>query len=175
MTRTPTPNIPPLVESDEREFLDSGVPSTVAIAKHPLHPLIVTFPIAFLTGALVTDLAYWLTGDLFWARGSFWLIAAGLATGLVAAVTGLADFLRIERVRQHSAGWIHLVGNVIALGLSIANFLLRWNNQAGAVLPFGVILSLLVASLLGLTGWYGAELIYRHKVAVIGNGPNSKP
>lgn len=175
MTRTPTPNIPPLVESDEREFLDSGVPSTVAIAKHPLHPLIVTFPIAFLTGALATDVVYWLTDDVFWARASFWLIAVGLATGLVAAVTGLADFLRIERVRQHSAGWIHLVGNVIALGLSIANFLLRLNNHAGAILPLGLILSLLVASLLGLTGWYGAELIYRHKVAVIGNGPNAKP
>jgi uncharacterized membrane protein len=42
-----TPDIPLLVESDEAEFLDSGVPSTVHVLKHPLHPLIVTFPIAF--------------------------------------------------------------------------------------------------------------------------------
>lgn len=172
---TQTPNIPPLVESDEREFLDSGVPSTVAIAKHPLHPLIVTFPIAFLTGALFTDLAYWLTGDSFWARGSFWLILAGIVTGLLAAVTGLSDFLRIERVRQHSAGWIHLIGNVIALVLSLISLILRWNNVEGAILPTGLILSLVVATALGVTGWFGAELIYRHKVAVIGNGPNSRP
>ncbi|PSF37593.1 hypothetical protein C7H19_08525 [Aphanothece hegewaldii CCALA 016] len=175
MTQTPTPNIPPIVESDEREFLDSGVPSTVAIAKHPLHPLIVTFPIAFLTGALVTDLAYWLTGDLFWARGSFWLILAGVATSLVAAATGLADFLRIERVRQHSAGWIHLIGNIAAIVLSLINLVLRWNNQAGAIVPVGLLISLVVGTILGVTGWFGAELIYRHKVAVIGNGPNSRP
>lgn len=172
---TQTPNLPPIVESDEREFLDSGVPSTVAIAKHPLHPLIVTFPIAFLSGALVTDLVYWLTDDLFWARGSFWLILAGIVTGLVAAATGLADFLRIQRVRQHSAGWIHLIGNVVAIVLSLINLVIRLNNVEGAIVPVGLLISLVVGTLLAVTGWFGAELIYRHKVAVIGNGPNSRP
>jgi hypothetical protein len=52
---TPFPNIPPLIESDDREYLDTGVPSTVAIAGHPLHPLSVIFPIAFLALALGTD------------------------------------------------------------------------------------------------------------------------
>ncbi len=174
MSRT-TPNIPLLVESDEAELRDSGVPSTVHVAKHPLHPLIVTFPIAFLTGALATDAAYWLTNDAFWARASFWLILGGLVTGLVAAATGMSDFLRIGRVREHSAGWAHMVGNIAALTLSAANLWLRWNNQSGAILPTGIILSLFVASILGVTGWYGAELIYRHKVAVIGIGPNGRP
>lgn len=172
---TQTPNIPPLIESDEREYRDSGVPSTVALAGHPFHPLIVTFPIASLTGVLATDVGYWLTDDLFWARASFWLLITGLLTGVVAAITGLLDFLRIERVREHSAGWIHLIGNVIALTLSVINLVLRWDNQTGAILPIGIILSLLVATILGVTGWYGAELIYRHKVAVIGYGPNGRP
>ncbi|HEY9909273.1 MAG TPA: DUF2231 domain-containing protein [Thermosynechococcaceae cyanobacterium] len=172
---TQTPNIPPLIESDEREYRDSGVPSTVAIAGHPLHPLLVTFPIAFLTGALGTDVGYWLTSDSFWARASFWLIGAGLVTGLVAAATGMSDFLKIDRVRQHSAGWAHMTGNVAALSLSLASFVLRWGNQTGAVLPIGLIISLLVAVLIAVTGWYGAELIYRHKVAVIGYGPNGRP
>lgn len=172
---TQTPNIPPIIESDEREYRDSGVPSTVAIAGHPLHPLLVTFPIAFLTAPLATDLAYWFTQDLFWARVSVWLIGAGIVTGLIAAVTGLMDFLKIDRVRQHSAGWIHMVGNVAAIGLSLINFGLRWENQAGAIVPTGLILSLIVATALGVTGWYGAELIYRHKVAVIGHGPKTKP
>ncbi len=172
---TQTPNLPPLIESDEREYRDSGVPSTVAIAGHPLHPLIVTFPIAFLTGALGTDLAYVLTNDLFWARASFWLILAGLLMGLVAALTGLLDFFKINRVRQHSAGWIHMIGNIIALGLSFVNLFLRWNNQSSAIVPTGIILSLVVATVLGITGWYGAELVYRHKVAVIGYGPNDRP
>lgn len=172
---TQTPNIPPVIESDEREYRDSGVPSTVAIAGHPLHPLIVTFPIAFLTGVLGTDVGYWLTSDPFWARASFWLLIAGLITGVVAALTGMSDFLKIDRVRQHSAGWAHMAGNVAALGLSLINLVLRWGNQTGAVLPTGLIISLLVAGLLGITGWYGAELVYRHKVAVIGYGPKTRP
>lgn len=172
---TQTPNIPPVIESDEREYRDSGVPSTVAIAGHPLHPLIVTFPIAFLTSVLATDLAYWLTDDTFWARASFWLLLGGLLTGVIAAATGMSDFLKIDRVRQHSAGWAHMAGNVAALGLSLVNLVLRWGNQTGAILPVGLIISLLVAALLGITGWYGAELIYRHKVAVIGYGPKGRP
>lgn len=172
---TQTPNIPPVIESDEREYRDSGVPSTVAIAGHPLHPLIVTFPIAFLTGALATDLGYWFTDDSFWARASFWLLIGGLVTGVLAAVTGMSDFLKIDRVRQHSAGWAHMVGNVAALGLSLVNLVLRWGNQTGAILPVGLIISLLVSALLGITGWYGAELVYRHKVAVIGYGPKGRP
>ena len=172
---TQTPNVPPLIESDENEYRDSGVPSTVAIAGHPFHPLLVTFPIAFLTGVLATDLGYWLTGDLFWARASFWLIGAGILTGLVAAVTGMLDFLKIDRVRQHNAGWIHMVGNVAALSLSLVNFGLRWGSRTEALLPSGLILSAAVATLLAVTGWYGAELVYRHKVAVIGYGPKSRP
>ena len=172
---TQTPNLPPIIESDEREYRDSGVPSTIAIAGHPLHPLLVTFPIAFLTGALGTDVGYWLTGDQFWARASYWLIGAGLVSGVVAALAGMSDFVKIDRVRQHSAGWAHMVGNVAALSLSLVNFVLRWGNQSGAILPTGLLLSLLVATLLGITGWYGAELIYRHKVAVIGYGPNGRP
>jgi uncharacterized membrane protein len=172
---TQTPNIPPIIESDEREYRDSGVPSTVAIAGHPLHPLLVTFPIAFLVGVAGTDAAYWLTSDPFWARASFWLIIAGLVTGVVAALTGMSDFLKIDRVREHTAGWAHMIGNVVALGLSLINLVLRWNNIVGGVLPTGIILSVIVAAVLGATGWYGAELVYRHKVAVIGYGSKHRP
>jgi uncharacterized membrane protein len=172
---TQTPNIPPFIESDEREYQDSGVPSTVAIAGHPFHPLIVTFPIAFLTGALGTDVGYWLTGDPFWARASFWLIGAGIVTGLLAAATGMLDFLKIDRVREHQAGWVHMTGNIAVLALSLVSFVLRWGNQAGAVLPTGLVISLFVATLIGVTGWYGAELVYRHKIAVIGYGSKHRP
>jgi uncharacterized membrane protein len=163
-----TPNVPPFIESNEREYRDSGIPSTVAIAGHPLHPLIVTFPIAFLTGAFGADLGYWLTSDPFWARAALWLIGSGFIAGLVAALTGMLDFLKIDRVRKHSAGWTHMLGNVTAMVLTLINWGIRWNNVEGAVLPVGIVLSLIVASLLAITGWYGAELVYRHKIAVIG-------
>ncbi|MFM7426641.1 MAG: DUF2231 domain-containing protein [Elainella sp.] len=171
---TQTPNIPPLIESDPAEYRDSGIPSTVAVAGHPLHPLIVTFPIAFLTGVLGTDLGYWLTGDVFWARASVWLLGAGLLSGIVAALTGMMDFLKIDRVRKRRAGWLHMTGNVAALTLSLVNWILRLGNPTGSVVPLGIIISLVVATLLGITGWYGAELIYRHKVAVIGYNSRSE-
>ncbi len=172
---TQTPNIPPLIESNEREYRDSGVSSTVAIAGHPLHPLIVTFPIAFLTGAFGADVGYWLTHDPFWARAAIWLIGAGFIAGLVAALTGMLDFLKIDRVRKHNAGWIHMAGNVAAMALTLVNWILRWDNDEGAILPVGLIISLVVASLLAITGWFGAELVYRHKVAVIGESDRREP
>lgn len=172
---TQFPNIPPFIESSEYEYRDSGIPSTVAIAGHPLHPLIVTFPIAFLTGAFGADVGFWLTHDFFWARAALWLIGAGFVAGLLAALTGMLDFLRIDRVKKHRAGWIHMVGNVGAMFLTLVNWALRWDNVEGAVLPTGLVISLVVASLLGITGWYGAELAYRHKVAVIGEGDRHKP
>ncbi len=165
---TETPNIPLVVESEESDYRDSGIPSTVAIAGHPLHPLIVTFPIAFLVGAAGSDLGYWLTKSSFWAQASLWLVGVGLVSAVVAALTGMLDFLRIGRVRKRTAGWAHMILNVAALVLTTGNFLLRLGDPAKAVLPIGIIISLIVATLLGLSGWYGAELIYRHKVAVIG-------
>ncbi len=172
---TPYPNIPAVLESDSREFRDTGVPSTVAVAGHPIHPILVQFPIAFLVGATLADVVFWFNRDSFWALGAYWLILGGLVGGLAAAATGLMDFFRIERVRKRTAGWAHLILNVIALGLTLVNLLIRWNHPVSAVLPWGLVISLIVATGLGLSGWYGGELVYRHKISVIGNGSRSEP
>jgi len=170
---TQTPSIPPLIESDETDYQDSGVTSTVAVAGHPLHPLIVLFPIAFLVAAPAADIGYWLTKDLFWARAAYWLIGAGLVSSAPAVLTGLLDFLRIERVRKRKAGWAHMLLNIAAVVLTILNFGVRLGDRAENILFLGLAISAIVATVLGLSGWYGAELIYRHKVAVIGYGdPN---
>jgi len=171
---TQTPDIPPVIESDESDYRDSGVPSSVAIAGHPFHPLIVTFPIAFLVGTAGTDLVYWWLREPFWGQASLLLIGLGLASGVLAALTGLVDFLRIGRVRKRSAGWAHMLLNIAALGLTTINLVLRLGKPLDAILPFGLIVSILVATLLGLSGWYGAELVYRHKVAVIGYGDRDR-
>jgi len=78
--------------------VSKGVRSTLTIAGHPIHPMLVPFPIGFLVGTLASDLAYWGTGDPFWARGSMWLVGAGVVTGGLAAIFGLVDFLTIERL-----------------------------------------------------------------------------
>jgi uncharacterized membrane protein len=172
---TPYPNIPAVLESDSREFRDTGVPSTVAIAGHPIHPILVQFPIAFLVGAALSDVIFWFIRDSFWALASFWLIVGGLAGGFASAATGLMDFFRIERVRKRTAGWAHMILNISALTLTIINLFIRWNHPISAVLPLGIILSVIVSTLLGISGWYGGELVYRHKISVIGNGNPNYP
>jgi len=172
---TPFPNIPPIIESNDTEYLDTGVPSTVAIAGHPLHPLSVIFPIAFLALALGTDFGYWLTRDFFWARASIWLIGLGLGAGILAAAIGMSDFLKIERVRKRNAGWIHMTLNVAILVLTLVNFLLRWGNPDARILPWGLLISLVVGTLTSASGWFGAELSYRHKIGVVGAGSRRYP
>lgn len=154
-------------ENEQVHHHQEGVKSSVTIASHPLHPMLIPFPIAFLTGALATDLVYWFTTELFWARMSLWLIVAGFLMGGFAASIGLIDFFTIERVRSHRAGWLHAGTNAAALVLSLINMLLRWDDPGATVVPTGAILSVVVAGLLGFGGWYGGELAYRHKIGII--------
>jgi len=165
---TPYPNLPPILESDDREYRDAGITSTLSVAGHPIHPIIVIFPVAFLVGAAGSDIGYWLTSDPFWARASVWLIGVGFAAGILAAITGFLDFFKVKRVRERSAGWLHMGGNVAAMVLSLINLVLRQGNPAEPIVYTGLAISVVVASLLGITGWFGGELSFRHKVGVIG-------
>lgn len=165
---TPYPNIPPILESHDTEYRDAGITSSVQIAGHPIHPAIVLFPIAFLVGAAGTDIGYWLTRDPFWARASVWLIGVGFAAGILAAITGFSEFFKVKRVRERSAGWLHMGGNVAVMVLSLINLVLRQGNPAEPIVYTGLAISVVVATLLGITGWYGGELSFRHKIGVIG-------
>jgi uncharacterized membrane protein len=147
--------------------LKKGVRSTASIGGHPIHPMLVSFPIAFLVGTLVTDLAFWGTGDAFWARASAWLVGAGVATGLLAAVFGFIDFVTIERARQGSTGWVHFLGNLLAVVLSFVNLLLRIGDARAGASAWGLMLSFAVVGILLVTGWMGGELAYRYKIGVI--------
>ncbi|WP_449416583.1 DUF2231 domain-containing protein [Phormidium nigroviride] len=168
----PFPNIPPILESLDSEYRDSGITSSINIAGHPIHPIIVIFPVAFLVGAAGSDIGYWLTSDPFWARASVWLIGAGFVSGILAGITGFLDFSRIKRVRDRSAGWLHMAGNITALVLSLINWVMRFGDPIAPIFPIGITISIIVATLLGISGWFGGELTFRHKVGVI--GPSSQ-
>jgi uncharacterized membrane protein len=118
-----------------------GIPATTAIAGHPLHPLLVTLPIGFLTGAFLSDIAFYLTGDGFWARASAWLIGAGLVTGFLAAIAGLVEFLGSERIRSLTTVWYHFAGNAIAMVLTAVNLYLRTGIDMTAVIGGQLLLS----------------------------------
>ena len=151
-----------------------GLPSTAAIAGHPIHPMLIPFPIAFLTAALGTDLAARATEDPFWSRASEWLLGAGIVTGVAAGAVGAIDYLTIRRAREKTVGQLHAYGNPAALALAAVNLALRRRDgNGGAARPPGadeVFLTAVTAALLGVTGWAGAELSYRHMVGVAGHG-----
>jgi uncharacterized membrane protein len=146
-----------------------GLPSTAAVAGHPIHPMVVPYPIAFLTTALVTDVAARRTGDPFWTRASGLLLGAGIATGLAAGLIGAIDYFTIRRAREKPAGRLHAYGNVAALGLAAVNLAARGRDEDGPSAS-DLALTAATAALVGVTGWMGAELSYRHMVGVAGHG-----
>lgn len=155
--------------------MSSNPRSTLRIAGHPLHPMLVPLPIGFLVGAFMTDIAYVLTGWAGFAYFSTWLIGAGIATALLAAVGGFIDFLGERRIRQIRKAWYHLFGNLAAVILSVINLLVHMRDGAAAVLPEGIVLSGIVTLLLLFNGWMGGELVFRHRVGVLEGGAPDQP
>jgi uncharacterized membrane protein len=148
----------------EQAIEQKRVPSTAAIKSHPIHPMLVNFPLGLLYAVVAADVAFWWTGDPFWARGAFWLIAGGLAGGLAAALSGITDFVTIRYAREQVGGWSHFLSGITALSLATANLLWRWEDPAGAVLPWGLLLSFDTAVLLGFAGWLGGKLTFHHLI-----------
>lgn len=140
--------------------------STASIAGHPLHPMLIPFPIAFFVAAFVCDLAFWQMGDAFWATASLWLIGAGLVMAVLAAVVGATDVLSEPRIQGLSDAWLHAGGNVVAVVIQLFNWYLRYTSGDAAVVPTGLILSFLVVCILLFTGWKGWKLVYRYRVGV---------
>jgi uncharacterized membrane protein len=141
-------------------------PSRASIMGHPLHPILVPLPIASLVGAFVSDVAYLRTGDRFWARASKTLLATGLLTGLAAAPLGMLDFASLPHARKPIDGWIHGIGNAAVLGLAAANLAGRRGDGERAIAGSDVLLSATTAALLGVSGWFGGELVFRHRIGV---------
>ncbi|HET6630584.1 MAG TPA: DUF2231 domain-containing protein [Woeseiaceae bacterium] len=142
--------------------------STAKIADHPIHPMLIPFPIAFLVAALVSDLLFWALGDAFWASASLYLLGAGIVMALVAALAGFTDFFGDPRIRSLSHAWQHMLGNLLAVAIAIANFFIRLGDPATAILPAGLILSAVVVLILLFTGWRGGDLVYKHRVGIPG-------
>lgn len=154
--------------SDGVSTIPGGVRSTVHLFGHPIHPMLIPFPIALLIAAALSDIVFVIDGDDFWARASLWLVGSGVVTGALAAIVGLVDFLTIDRVRSLASGWIHFLGNVAVLLISLISWLLRIGDPVGFISPWGLVLSLVTVALLGVTGWTGGELSYRHQIGVTG-------
>ncbi|GIW54522.1 MAG: hypothetical protein KatS3mg082_0926 [Nitrospiraceae bacterium] len=138
---------------------------------HPIHAMMVGFPIGLYPTALVCDVLYLLLRDAFWFRTAYWALVFGVVTHLGAAATGFPDFLTIIRERmaavRHPA-LSHLVFGVGLLVIQGLNLAVRNGGDlpASGSVALPVIVNVIGAALTGVQGWYGGELVYRHFVGI---------
>jgi uncharacterized membrane protein len=144
-----------------------GIATTAKMGGHPIHPMLIPFPIALLVATFACDLVFWGTSNTFWAQTAFWSLTAAIVTAAIAALAGLIDFFGNSQIRAISDAWKHMIGNLVAVGLAAVNLWLRYDGDvAGAVLPWGLVLSAVVVILLLYTGWKGGELVYHYRVGM---------
>jgi uncharacterized membrane protein len=133
---------------------------------HPIHPMLIVFPLGLFPVAVIFDIIYWITQNGQWADISFWLIAAGIIGGLLAAVFGLIDWLKIPpRTRAKSIGLLHGGTNVIVVGLFAVSWLLRRAHPSTPT-TLEIVLGLIAVALAFFSGWLGGELVFRLNVGV---------
>lgn len=139
--------------------------STASIAGHPIHPMLIPFPIVCFIGALVTDLMFLATGDPGWATASNWLLGFGLGMGLFAAAAGLTDYMGDAHVRSMSIALRHMLANATVVVVEAINLALRLANPE-FVSGAGVYLSGVAVLVLAYSGWLGGEMVFCHHVGV---------
>src|SRR5918997_895614 len=124
---------------------------------HAIHPILIVYPLGLLSAAVIFDVIYLLTANPTWTTVSFWMIAAGLVGGLLAAVFGLIDYLKIPAgTRASRIGLLHGLVNLGVMILFAASWLLRRNSpEVPSVTAFALSFAGVAAGLLG--GWLGGE------------------
>ena len=140
--------------------------SKVKSMGHPMHPMLVNFPLGLLVTSAIFDIVHLITGNGYWSEIAFWMIAAGLIGGLIAAAVGIIDWFAIPSgTRARSVGLWHGGGNLVILALFIVSWLIRL-RAPGSPSIIAYILSFLGAAALGVTGWLGGELTMRLGIGV---------
>jgi uncharacterized membrane protein len=140
--------------------------SRAKLAGHPIHPMLVVFPLGLLATSFIFDLVA-LVGDRpFFAEMAFWLISVGIIGGLVAAAFGLYDFVFIPKgTRARRIGAWHGLGNLVVVLLFAGSWLLRLRDashpSSGALL-----LSFTAIIIAAISGWLGGELVDRLGIGV---------
>jgi uncharacterized membrane protein len=133
---------------------------------HPVHPMLIVFPLGLLPTAVACDIIYWITHNPHWGHIAYWLIAAGVLSGIVAALFGFADWWALPGgTRAKQLGVSHLVVNAIMLVLFAISW---WLRRAAPDQPTTITTALAVVAVLfgSVGGWLGGELVYRLSVGV---------
>lgn len=133
---------------------------------HAVHQALVHFPIGILCGSAAFDVVWLFTRDPTWPVVSYYMIVAGVISGIVASFAGIWDYLEIPfHTRARSVGLTH----ALISGCALAVFALGWYMRAGAGHVPGVpalTLSFGGVAIVSVAGWFGGELVTRHGIGV---------
>ncbi len=141
------------------------------IERHPIHPMLVVFPIGMWVFSLIGDIVVRAGGNPAWAPAAYYAMGVGIIGALAAAIFGLIDLLSIPQgTRARKLGYWHLGINLSVTVLFIVNFYLRSVGPPVDLTPF--ILSIVGIAALLVSGWLGGEMVYVEGVAV---SPPAKP
>ena len=138
----------------------------VKLLGHPLHQMLIVLPLGLLVGAIAFDVVALVGRNGFWSEMAYWLIAAGLIGGLLAAPFGLIDWTKIPGgTRARRVGALHGLGNVLVVLIFAASWWMR--RDAPRTPPsLALVLSFAGGALAAVTGWLGGELVDRMGVGV---------
>jgi uncharacterized membrane protein len=144
--------------------------SRASIGGHPIHPMLIPFPIALFVFSLVADLIYLWRGNPVWRDYiAFYTMLGGIIGAAAAAIPGLIDWATLtDRAVVKVANW-HARINIITLLIFVASFYLRTTSGAAWIpnLPMlPLILSIVGVVGLSIAGYLGGELVFKHGVAV---------
>ena len=144
--------------------LDVG--SAVALVGHPIHVMMVHFPIAFVIATFGIDVFYWWSGDAFWVRVGLWSTGIAFWSGVAASIVGTAELLLVRGIRLLEASWSHAVAAMTLVAIAGANWGLRLVDTE-SILPHGLALSALASVMVGFAGWHGGKLVFDHGVGIL--------
>lgn len=148
--------------------------SRAKLLGHPIHPMLIVFPLGLLITSLIFDFIRIGTGDNMWGVVAYYMIGAGVIGGLLAAIFGAIDWFAIPRgTRAKTLGLWHGLGNVLVVVLFMVSWFLRRGLPAQP--PVAAFVLSLIAVLLGaVTAWLGGELVDRLGIGVDdGANPNA--
>ena len=136
-----------------------------SIAGHPLHAMLIVFPVGLLIFSLVCDLLSLRSSDpATWATVSFYTMVGGFIGALIVAIPGLIDLLSLADPKVKKIAIIHMTINLIVVALYAINIWLRANGSGNTGTPLA--LSLVAIAMLAVSGWLGGAMVHEHGVGV---------
>jgi len=141
--------------------------SRASIYRHPIHPMLIVFPIGLWVFSFVCDLVALKRPEnsVFWNDMAFYTMAAGVMGAIAAAIPGFIDYLGLHEPRVKRIATTHLVLNLVVVILYVFNLGFRL-NQPVVTTTSAVLISAIAIVLLAISGWLGGSMVYVHGVAV---------